>query len=532
MTKDQVESLETRLSRSRTEIQSLRQNLALVKKENAELKKRLKKSSLIYEYAPAGVCIFQQGKLIDINQTALAMLEYSPAEIVGHEFTDFIHPDHRAPMKERLQNWLARKKTPDMFETCLLTKSNDALYCDLRVNKIKLNSRTTLIVLIANSEERKKREKEVVSSRKNMAFITLSSGIAGRLSQCLPPLAAGLDILRELPETGETPVKESLRNIEAASGTVQKIIQQLNRLNSRPYPPGKLSPLAINDLVQAAVSAVKSRLAFSNSPDAGEIFFKTFYRSTSLALLNPDEIREALINLIMNACEATTDGGDVLITTEGYDGLVHIYIQDNGIGMPEEIIERIFDPFYTSRGQHSGLGLSIAYSIIKRHNGSIEVSSRPDQGTTFHVRLPLAENPSPLPDRNRKNKKLADNRLLVIHSNPVIRQLISQLFADKGCRIMRAETAREGVSYINKMRFDLLITDMPTPGRHLHVLIGRYKKRNAASPVALVLPQEKDKGQGSLPEGEVDLCINQPIDLNRLLKDISALLKNRRPGRK
>jgi len=100
MAKDQVEILENRLLKSRIELQSLRKNQALIKNENAELKKRLKKTKLIHNSTPAGICFFQQGKMIEMNQTAISMLGYRPEEVMGHEFTDIIHPEHRPSMKE------------------------------------------------------------------------------------------------------------------------------------------------------------------------------------------------------------------------------------------------------------------------------------------------------------------------------------------------------------------------------------------------------------------------------------------------
>jgi signal transduction histidine kinase len=111
---------------------------------------------------------------------------------------------------------------------------------------------------------------------------------------------------------------------------------------------------------------------------------------------DPEQLKEVLVNLIVNACEAMGDGGRILITEEEGTAdpvgrVVVIRVSDSGPGIPEAIKDRIFEPFYTTKQEGTGLGLSIAARIIKEHQGCLSVKCRPHKGATFTITLPCKE---------------------------------------------------------------------------------------------------------------------------------------------
>jgi signal transduction histidine kinase len=109
---------------------------------------------------------------------------------------------------------------------------------------------------------------------------------------------------------------------------------------------------------------------------------------------DPDQLQQVLVNLIMNACDACDEGGSIVAEVARVDGTgqVRLDIHDDGRGIPAEDLNAVFDPFFTTkkRGEGTGLGLTVAASIVRNHGGSITVSSKPSQGTTFSVFLPAA----------------------------------------------------------------------------------------------------------------------------------------------
>jgi signal transduction histidine kinase len=114
----------------------------------------------------------------------------------------------------------------------------------------------------------------------------------------------------------------------------------------------------------------------------------------SETLIDPEQLKEVLVNIIINACEAMKKGGNIMIREEEMEiaplkKADVIRISDNGEGIAEEIIKNIFDPFFTTKEDGTGLGLSIAYNIIHEHGGTLEVSSQKGKGTDFTITLPI-----------------------------------------------------------------------------------------------------------------------------------------------
>jgi len=109
--------------------------------------------------------------------------------------------------------------------------------------------------------------------------------------------------------------------------------------------------------------------------------------------LDANKIKQVVTNLALNALDAMPGGGTLTITTHHLpaEGVVELAVEDNGCGIPPEVLHRIFDPFYTTKGTTgTGLGLSVTYGIVEQHGGTITVESSVDIGTTFMIRLPLA----------------------------------------------------------------------------------------------------------------------------------------------
>ena len=119
-----------------------------------------------------------------------------------------------------------------------------------------------------------------------------------------------------------------------------------------------------------------------------------------MTFANPQQLQQMFINLILNACQTIEPGGTISIRTGFKDNNINIEIADTGEGIPESIIQNIFNPFYTAQevGKGVGLGLSIAYRIIESHNGNIDVKSEQGEGTTFTIRLPVVLGQTPEPD--------------------------------------------------------------------------------------------------------------------------------------
>jgi signal transduction histidine kinase len=172
-----------------------------------------------------------------------------------------------------------------------------------------------------------------------------------------------------------------------AKGEVNRLDYIVNQFLQaiRPTPP-QFKPAGLNDVALKTLEVLQPEL-----DNRGLEVRTRFARQLPPAPLDPNQIQQVLLNLVKNAMQAMTRGGVLSLQTgEGADG-VWVSISDTGGGIPQEQINRIFDPFYTTKKKGTGLGLMIVQRIVRAHNGRIELESQVGRGTTFRIWLPLHE---------------------------------------------------------------------------------------------------------------------------------------------
>jgi CheY-like chemotaxis protein len=196
---------------------------------------------------------------------------------------------------------------------------------------------------------------------------------------------------------------------------------------------------------------------------------------------DPGQMSQVANNLLLNACEAMPDGGLITISAEnltiGHDDLipggagryVKVSIRDQGVGIPKEHLQRIFEPYFTTKHKGSGLGLSICYSIIKNHDGYITAESTPGLGTTFHVTLPASLNAIPLQHAGEGEPVPGEGRILVMDDEAIVRDVAGQMLTHLGYEVEFAQDGAEAIDLYSKAKesgapFDAVIMDLTVPG--------------------------------------------------------------------
>jgi signal transduction histidine kinase len=201
----------------------------------------------------------------------------------------------------------------------------------------------------------------------------------------------------------------------------------------------------------------------------------------------PSELREALTNILFNALDAMPEGGAVTFTTGAKDGRVLCSVADSGIGMPEDVRQRVFDPFFTTKGERgTGLGLSVVYGIVARHGGEVEVESRLGHGTTFTLRLPVATRlvqgvagAPPLPP-------VRSARVLVVDDEPEILTAVGDLLRHDGHIPTLCGDPESAAALVDQGAFDLVITDLGMPGLSGWDIARLVKLRAPGTAVAMI----------------------------------------------
>jgi nitrogen-specific signal transduction histidine kinase/CheY-like chemotaxis protein len=395
------------------------------------------------------------------------------------------------------------------------------------VKKIRYQGRRAFLLHLTDLDQKKQEEEQLVRSQKSEAIVRMGLGLSREFKQCLSALKENPLFLENIESLGEAGITESLRRIEAITEKGDLITQQLDCLTKVEQQRSDLVLFDLRKVVKEAVSKTRPNWDGAAVRGGGKIHLKTYLRTVSPVEGDPKEIKDALTSIISNAVDALSDGGEIYLTMEESSGLAHVYVQDNGSGIRDDIKDKIFDPFFTTRGgAGTGLGLSLAYAIINRQGGEIEVMSQEGRGSTFIIKLPLARKASSSKSKSRGAKKrVKDLHTLIIGDEDMVKDLLSQIFVSKGGKVTSVSTGMEGLKSLKKNKFDLVIADQNTPYLELSKIIARIKKIDRALPIALVnADEEKGKSVYSLKALGADLVIGKPLDADRILSLVSKAL--------
>lgn len=239
---------------------------------------------------------------------------------------------------------------------------------------------------------------------------------------------------------------------------------------------------------------------------------------------NAAELREVATNLIFNAVDAMPRGGTITLRSSTEGGQAVLEVTDTGKGMTEEVRARCLEPFFSTKGEKgTGLGLSMVFGIVKRHEGSIEIESEPERGTTFRIRLP-AQTDSPATGGEAAGPFGRSLHVLVVDDEPVTRCVLESYLTADGHRVVTAVNAEEALGCFAGASFDLLITDHAMPGMNGVQLAGAVREMHAGQPVILVTGFGPGGiGPDETPEA-VDFVMHKPVPRSELRRALASVI--------
>lgn len=251
------------------------------------------------------------------------------------------------------------------------------------------------MILVADITERRQREARLRRAESLASLTTLAAGVAHEIKNPLGSIGIHIQLIQKALS------KNQCLDEETAGQYLDVIMEEIERLNAivvdflfavRPMDT-RMKRGSINDVIEELVNFIRYEI------EEQEIELKTeLKRDLPKVDLDEKYMKQALINIVKNGMAAIGKGGTLTITTRDDQGFVHIDIKDTGIGMSEEQMAKIFEPYYTTKEFGSGLGLTVVYKVIKEHGGEVTVNSRENQGTTFTLSIPIPDNEKRLLD--------------------------------------------------------------------------------------------------------------------------------------
>ncbi|RLB85999.1 MAG: hypothetical protein DRH15_02670 [Deltaproteobacteria bacterium] len=287
---------------------------------------------------------------------------------------------------------LALPPEPSKNEIGQLFHSLKMMLSKLEENKRELKEH--IASLRAANEELKRTQEEVIRSEKLASVGRLAAGVAHEVGNPVGVVLGYLDLIKN-GELSEPEIKDALERCESEIKRINKIIRQLLDY-SRPSPP-ILRRIGVHALLSETIEMLAPQPIMRN------ISIETEFMSPQDAVMGDENrLKQVFVNILLNAADAIEEKrktcsvwGDakIKISTQNTHGTIKISMQDTGCGIGRDSIERIFDPFYSTKepGKGTGLGLAVSYRIVEQMGGDIWAESQEGQGATIHVTLPLAK---------------------------------------------------------------------------------------------------------------------------------------------
>jgi len=389
------------------------------------------------------------------------------------------------------------------------------------------------IIVFHDITPRKRMEDELIKSQKLESLGTLAAGIAYDFNNLLSSLFGYIEMAMVFHNSKEKVAQYLTRALgiyERATGLTDKLIT----FSRRGIPETKTTSIdeILDEAAQYALSGSKVRYKMDLD---SELWLCDVDRTQILQVFN---------NLMLNAVQAMPDGGIITIKGENVPGsdapewtgktsnYIKISIVDKGTGIPETYLERIFDPFFTTKQQGSGLGLPIAYSIINKHRGNIDVSSIPGEGSTFSVYLPASKSAIHDIDEEEDALEVYDSKILIMDDDPIVTDTVKVALEEIGYTVINCSNGSKALliyeeEYLKGEPFDLVIFDLTVPGElggleTLQILRERYPDILAiASSGYLDNPVMKDPQKFGFYDK-----IEKPYSIDGFIETIHTTLKD------
>ena len=363
------------------------------------------------------------------------------------------------------------------------------------------------------------------------ALGTMAAGIAHDFNNALTLILGYSDLLLSSAKcrAGDDGEIGQLHAITTAAQDAAQIVRRLREFH-RPDEGHETRVLVhLNQIVEQAITLTRPKWQEQARSRSLQIEVQTDFGELPLLQGDPAELREMLTNLIFNAVDAMPEGGCITVHSKLDDGEACLYIKDTGTGMDEETRRRCLEPFYTTKGDRgTGLGLSAVYGIIERHRGSMEIESEPGQGTSFCIRLPVADS---APVTHEEGGEVATGpgaeiqRILVVDDQDIICELIQQQLAEDGHAVQTAGSGEEALAKMTGDEFDLIVTDQSMPGMTGEELALAVKEQRPGTPVILLTGFGGASAESQDTPPGVDLILGKPataFDLRRAIVQVTT----------
>jgi len=363
---------------------------ARVAARTAQLRASETRFRAIFEQSALGIALLdRKGRVMAGNPALQRMLGRSGDELKGELFARFAYPDEKLARDLRVYREVAAgERDYHRVETRYARADGQVRWANLvlSLGRSPREKPQFVIAMVEDITERKQAQQALVQSEKLATTGRLAASLAHEINNPLQSVIGCLGLAEEsLTEGDDEDLSEYLEMGLEELRRAARIVSRLRDV-SRPVRVDEGSPTDLDELIERVLTLTRKRL----KNEGIEVVRRTADDLPQPRVV-PDRIQQVLLNLVLNAVEAMSEGGTLELAT-WYDNdrsEVCLAVSDSGMGMPSEVLENLFDPFFSTKDDGMGLGLFVSQNIVQEYGGLIEVDSEVGVGTTFTVRLPV-----------------------------------------------------------------------------------------------------------------------------------------------
>ncbi|MBT4137588.1 MAG: PAS domain S-box protein [Candidatus Latescibacteria bacterium] len=471
-----------------------------------------------------------------VNQRMEDILGYLPEEVIG-QTTRMFYPDEHSYVGfgQKLQAALKNNQVQVNMEQLLKRKNNELIWVDITTTfMFSGNELTKVISLVRDITDRKRMEDEFRKTQNLESLGLLAGGIAHDLDNVLTGVLGSFSLLDMLLDKGTKAHQIAKEGLVAANRT-RDLTQQLLTFAKGGAPIKEVAS------IQALIRETTDLLLHGSNTKP------EYHLAEDLQAVHIDlgQIGQVVQNLVLNADQAMPEGGTLSIFAENIElsdqnplpiaggEYVKVTVGDQGVGMSDKIMAKIFDPYYTTKPTGHGLGLSITHSIIHRHDGYITVHSEKNVGTTFEFYLPALQEQATKTTEKDQELARGTGRILLMDDEVMIHATVGKMLKMLGYEVQSAHNGEEAVQKYQAAldeaeAYDLVILDLTIPGgMGGQEAVGKLLEIDPRACIIVSSGYANDPVMTRFTEYGFVGTVKKPVDLQELAETVKRVLADR-----
>ena len=426
----------------------------------------------LVELSPEAIFICAEGKLIFSNASGARLLGVEqPEKLHGKTILDFIHSDFHESIQRRIKNLRKRGESHRLIEGMVIRLDGSSIPVETAAIPFTYHGEKAILVVARDISEQIRMQDELIKAQKLESLGVFAGGIAHDFNNILTSILANLSFAR-MQLSPSNMIAKRLEESEKATVRASELTQQLLTFARGGEP--------IKRLVDSA-SLIRESASFILR---GTTVKSVVELAPDLWCVEADggQLSQSLHNLLINAAQSMPNGGEVTVRGNNVSldeanryrlpqgDYLSITVEDHGCGIPPENLARIFDPYFTTKSQGSGLGLASVYSIVKRHGGTVGITSTKGVGSCFEILLPASPGKRPeVAAVKEANEQPAGGRVLIMDDEDFIREIAEEILCFMGYEVVSCADGREAVELYRRamddhLHFSCVILDLTIPG--------------------------------------------------------------------